>query len=94
MKHFNAKVRVNIYRDHHNFTRKDMATIQQRYESMEGNRKLLITTEKDAVRLANCPYFPPQLKKYAYYLPINVEMMRNEADAFIEQIKKVIKQSL
>ena len=94
LKHFNAKVRVNIYRDHHNFTRKDMATIQQRYESMEGNRKLLITTEKDAVRLANCPYFPPQLKKYAYYLTINVEIMRNEADAFIEQIKKVIKQSL
>ncbi|MCC8118918.1 MAG: tetraacyldisaccharide 4'-kinase [Bacteroidales bacterium] len=91
VKHFKPKVRVNIYPDHHNFTRKDMATLQQRFETMEARHKFLITTEKDAVRMANCPYFPHALKAKTYYLPIKVDFMRDENQPFIESILKLIK---
>lgn len=91
IKKFKPKVRVNIFPDHHNFTRKDIALIQQRFETMEGRRNFIITTEKDAVRLINNPYFPHQLKPYIFYLPIEVEFMRDERDAIIEEIKKRIK---
>ena len=91
VKKFKAKVRVNTFPDHHNFSRKDIALIQQRFETMKGRRNFIITTEKDAVRLAGNPYFPHHLKPYIYYLPITVEIMRGEGDAFINEIKRVIK---
>lgn len=91
VKHFKPKVRVNIFPDHHNFTRKDMSTLQQRFETMEGRHCFIITTEKDAVRMANCPYFPHQLKAYTYYLPIKVDFMRDDNHPFVDSILKLIK---
>lgn len=91
VKHFKPKVRVNIYPDHHNFTRKDMAQLQERFETMDGKRCFIITTEKDAVRLANCPYFPHQLKPYIYFLPLKVAFLHDENDSFIQELRKIIK---
>ncbi|MCD8385896.1 MAG: tetraacyldisaccharide 4'-kinase [Bacteroidales bacterium] len=91
IKRFKPKVRVNLYPDHHTFTRKDMATLQTRFETMEGKRNFIITTEKDAVRMMNCPYFPHDLKHAIYYLPVNVDFMRDESDTFVEAIRKTIK---
>lgn len=91
IKHFKPRVRVNIFPDHHNFSRKDMAMLQQRFETMEGRHRFIITTEKDAVRISNCPYFPHQLKQYTYYLPIKMEFMRDENQPFIDSLLKVVK---
>jgi len=91
IKHFKAKVRVNIFPDHHSFSKKDTALLQNRFDTMEAKRKFLITTEKDAVRMINCPYFPHDLKPYVYYLPVQVEMMRGEAQTFIESVRRLIK---
>ena len=76
---------------HHSFSKKDTALLQQRFDTMEAKRKFLITTEKDAVRMINCPYFPHDLKPYVYYLPVQVEMMRGEAQTFIEAVRRLIK---
>ena len=53
-------------------------------ENIEGN---IITTEKDAVRLANNPHFPPDIMPYIFYLPITVEFT-NDGDMppFIEAL--------
>lgn len=91
IKHFNAGVRVNIFSDHHNFTKKDMSNILKRFETMDGKRKYLITTEKDAVRMANCPYFPHDLKSCSYYLPVHVEFLRDGAENFEYAIRRIIK---
>ncbi len=91
IKHFKPKVRVNVFPDHHNFTRKEMGMLQQRFETMEGRYKFLITTEKDAVRMANSPYFPHSLKAFAYYMPIKVDFMRDENQTFLEAIRKLIR---
>lgn len=91
IKHFKAKVRVNIFPDHHSFSKKDTALLQQRFNTMDAKRKFLITTEKDAVRMINCPYFPHDLKPYVYFLPVQVEMMRGEASAFIDTVRRLIK---
>lgn len=72
LRRFKAKVRIKRYSDHHHFSASDMESILQKYESMSGNRKVIITTEKDAVRLRNNPYFPPHLRSVTYYLPISV----------------------
>lgn len=90
IKHFKAKVRVNVFPDHHNFNRKDMELIEERFNTMKGAHKFIITTEKDAVRLAACPYFPNALKSIIYYLPVSVDIMRGQGDEFINEIKKSV----
>ncbi len=75
IKSFKAKVKVLRFPDHHNFTRSDFAELTKAFDSMEGAHKYIITTEKDSVRMAHNPYFPPELKCTTFYLPIKVEFM-------------------
>ena len=46
---------------------------------MKGEQRFIITTEKDAVRLINSPYFPHRLKPYLFFLPIRVEFIDHHA---------------
>lgn len=73
MRRFGCRMRVNHYPDHHFFTRRDLEKIARDYDEMKGARKIILTTEKDSVRLASNPYFPERLKPYVFYLPISVE---------------------
>lgn len=49
LKGFKAKVKVKVYPDHHNFSRRDLENITRRFNELEGERKFIVTTEKDAV---------------------------------------------
>ena len=73
IKSFSAKVKVDIFQDHHQFTRRDLDHIHERYKSMKGVRRLIVTTEKDAVRLASNPYYPPELRAVTFYLPVSID---------------------
>ena len=91
---FHAKVKVKQYPDHHNFTRRDLDSLLRRFNEMEGERKLLITTEKDAVRLINNPYFPQELKDCAYYLPVKVKFDPHNVDTFDDELQKLLLNSI
>ncbi len=93
LKSFMPRVRVNIFDDHHNYTRKDMTMLQERFTTMKGNTKILITTEKDAVRMAANPYFPPEMRSFAFYLPIKVEFISNGNISFADQLKQLLRNS-
>lgn len=80
LKKFNAKAKVMHFSDHHNFTREDVADIENAYDNLNGRYKIILTTEKDAVRLANNPYFPHRLKQHIFYQPIEVEFLQYEDD--------------
>ncbi len=87
---FHAKVKVRQFPDHHFFTRKDLDSLCRLFDDMEGERKLIITTEKDAVRLASNPYFPQELKEYIYYLPIEVRFDTHTPDSFETELQKAL----
>ena len=93
LKSFKPLVKIQVFPDHHNFTRKDLDLITSRFDSINARNKYIITTEKDAVRLANNPYFPPALRPYIFYLPVKVEFDDNTGDAFAADLKKLIAQS-
>lgn len=67
------KIKVSHYPDHHDFSRRDVSEIAYKFKEMKGERKIIVTTEKDAVRLAYNPYYPRELKPYTYFLPLQVE---------------------
>lgn len=86
-----AVVKTRRYPDHHNFSAEDMADIEKAFDSLEGNEKIIVTTEKDAVRLLNNPYFPHQLKPHIFYIPIGVEFIDTlESGPFIPGVERAL----
>lgn len=85
------KIKICHFPDHHNFTREDIMNLKEKFIKMPGERKLILTTEKDAVRLQFNPYFPNELKKLTYYMPISVRMVTEfDQGDFIEDLKRAI----
>ena len=91
-KKYPCNLKVMRFPDHHDFSRKDINTIKHAYIQMSGKRKIIVTTEKDAVRMLHNPYFPYKLKPHVYYLPIKVSMHNGiDGDILQEELEKAIK---
>lgn len=76
------------YSDHHIFTIDDLRDIKKRFGQINAEKKIIITTEKDAVRLVK---FEQQLHDLPFYvLPIGHHFLFNEAQSFIEIIGNFI----
>ena len=90
IKSFRPRVKVNVFPDHHEYSRKDMETLRTRFESMPENRRYIFTTEKDAVRLINNPYFPHELKPYIFFIPIRVVVVRDDTSDFETSLMRFI----
>ncbi len=60
------------YADHHRFSKLDMEKINRKFESIEENKKIILTTEKDYVRAFS------QSSDNVYYLPIELKIINNE----------------
>jgi len=71
--------------DHHNFTTSDISNIVKTFNGINSSNKVLITTEKDAMRLRDIN-FADDLKKRMCYLPIEVNFVFNDK----ENLKKLI----
>ncbi len=59
------------FADHHHFSNADIKSIKQKFAGIKAEKKLILTTEKDYVRLA--PHFNNDL----YYLPIQTQIAEN-----------------
>ena len=90
LKGFKAKVKVKVYPDHHNFSRRDLENITRRFNELEGERKFIVTTEKDAVRLVNNPYFPHELKNSIFFQPIEVKFDPKNTERFDLELQKML----
>ncbi len=78
------------YADHHEFTTSDFQLMQQKFAQLP-EKKLIITTQKDAARLQT---FSAQLddtfKQRLYALPINIKLLFGQEDAFNQSILEFV----
>ena len=76
------------YADHHIFSIDDLNDIRQHYEKIISTDKIILTTEKDAVRLHK---FEAELKTFPIYvLPMKHTFLFNEAAIFDNSVKNFI----
>ena len=80
------KLKEIKFADHHNFTSKDMNHIEDTYNKIENNEKIIITTEKDAMRFINYKKEILPDKKHWYYIPIEISFHNNAKSSFIKYI--------
>jgi tetraacyldisaccharide 4'-kinase len=72
------------FSDHHIYTLDDLKEIEKRFNKMKGSDSMILTTEKDAVRLIK---FKDQLAKLpVYVLPVQHQILFNEESVFLEKI--------
>lgn len=76
------------YADHHIFTIDDLKDIRKRFENMEETKKIILTTEKDAVRLIKFRQAIEDLPLYV--IPVRHHFLFNEADKFNKLITEFI----
>ena len=71
-----------IFPDHHNFSKEDISKVIRRFNQLKGKEKVLLTTEKDAVRLIEFKNEFKSIKPQCYYLPIEVAFLNNDNKEF------------
>lgn len=67
------------FADHHNFTKKDVAMINETFANMQ-SPKVIITTEKDATRLISLKGLSKNVVNNIYALPIEVRFMEEKQE--------------
>ncbi len=79
-----------VFPDHHNFTKKDITAIFSKFEEIETKNKIIVTTEKDSMRIKDMVGVPEQYKKYIYYLPMEVKFLDQEGKFFNQKINNYV----
>ena len=75
-----------FFPDHHFYNKDDIKSIEKRFAELSGD-KIVITTEKDAVRLQALHYISDELKENLFYLPIKVSFLEEtENNSFNKKI--------
>ena len=80
------------FRDHHRFTAKDVAKINNLFDTIPQPR-IIITTEKDAARLVGLDGLSDDVRKHIYALPIKIEFMLEQGEQFDEYILSYVQKN-
>ena len=92
LKTYTSRLDTIIFPDHHIFSKSDIAKIEDRFEQIQEKNKIIITTEKDFIRLSDCEYVSHDVKKATYYLPITVTFRENKNNLFTKKIYDHVEQ--
>lgn len=80
LKEYAAETRHLPFPDHHEYSLKDLEDIERYYESFEGSNKILVTTEKDLMRLKNDAVWDIAKRMNIYILPVEVNFKDKEEE--------------
>ncbi|MBP7272206.1 MAG: tetraacyldisaccharide 4'-kinase [Saprospiraceae bacterium] len=75
------------YADHHFFDEYDLGDIKKQFDAIASDKKIIITTEKDAMRLERFYGYIQEHKLPIYLLPVKVNFHFDEKVAFDQYIK-------
>jgi tetraacyldisaccharide 4'-kinase len=90
---YNEHVTSVAFGDHHAFTAADLQTIRNRFLALPEGRRIIITTEKDAARLAEHPALPQELKDYTLVLPVEISFLQDQQELFNLNITEYVRKN-
>ena len=86
LENYTNHIKLLSFDDHHDFSIQDMELIENQFEKLNPQNRIIITTEKDATRLKNHPHLSEALKPYIYAQPIEVKILQNQQNNLNQQI--------
>lgn len=82
--------RILEFPDHHYFSKKDIANLAVQFGDLKSERKIILTTEKDAVRLELHKDYLIENELPVFVLPIQVNFHFGERKGFEQEIKQFL----
>ena len=92
LRQYTTHIDTLFFSDHHNFSEKDIALLQKKYNSLNTAHKIIVVTEKDASRLLSADY-PDELKSATFALSIEVKILDNKEKIFIQKIQNYVRKN-
>ena len=83
---FSQNVDLMQFPDHHNFKNPDILNIVQRFESIKTERKIIVTTEKDAMRILDIKSIEELRKLPVFFVPLTIRFLGKDKQEFDNQI--------
>ncbi len=83
-------VEVLEYEDHHFFSKHDIGHLQKTFEEIDSKKKVIITTEKDAMRLELHHQFLQENKLPIFAIPVEVAFHFEQGPEFDEMTKQFL----
>jgi tetraacyldisaccharide 4'-kinase len=77
------------FEDHHDFSERDIAQVKKYYDTFESSKKIIVTTEKDAMRLDIHRKYIIENRLPIFVLPVRVKIL-GEEDEFQHLIKQYL----
>jgi tetraacyldisaccharide 4'-kinase len=93
LKQFCLDIVTIEFPDHHTYTEADILKIRRNFENYLSSNKVLITTEKDAVRLKGTELINLLEGLTVFYIPINIEFHKKEKEIFNNLILNYVRQN-
>jgi tetraacyldisaccharide 4'-kinase len=91
-RYFNKIIHLS-FPDHHYFSENDIEKVRTAWKGLKSPEKMLITTEKDAVRLREFTNIEVSLKKAFYYITVGVSFLKNEQQEFDNLILNYVRKN-
>ena len=79
--------------DHHQYEMKDLETIRTRFEDLPSRKKIILTTEKDMMRLKSEEFSNFFKDLPLFYLPIEIDFHQKDKQIFDKLIKDYVGQN-
>lgn len=75
-----------IFRDHHTYRVVDLDRMKQALDAAPPDT-VIVTTEKDAVKLTSARKIPPEIRSRLYYMPIRISFVDNSKEDFLQKLE-------
>ena len=90
---FASQMETLEFSDHHNYSEKDICKIFSKFEKINSEKKIIITTEKDTMRFKSLENLPEEFKKSLYYLPVKVKFLNDEGNLFNKKMINYVREN-
>ena len=89
---YNYNLSYLSFSDHHNFSKKDIRTINRRFAELP-SPKVIITTEKDVARIKFVEGLNDEVKESMYALPVRIQFMLGQEEDFNNKIINYVRKN-
>ncbi len=89
---YSADITLLKYPDHHNFVTANINQIEQQFIDIVADQKIIITTEKDSMRLKDMD-LPLIIKQNLFYIPLKIKFLDSEGKNFDDKIITYVREN-
>lgn len=87
-----GKINSFKFSDHHEYSIVDLMKVKKEYHQISGDKKIILTTEKDAMRLDTSGLIEIIQELPVFYLPIEIAFHDKDEEEFNKQVLHYVKQ--